>query len=135
MVLGRSGSQPDLFFMKYTAVLFSVFIIAVVVLADTGSLPHSIRAIYDFQYGDKLGHFILFGLLDFFLTRAFLSSRLSKSRGWVTLSIGLILALLIALEEFSQKFFANRTFDLIDLFASFAGLLVGGWVAYKTKRS
>ena len=120
--------------MKYTAVLFSVFIIAVVVLADTGSLPHSIRAIYDFPNGDKLGHFILFGLLDFFLTRPFLSSRLSKSRGWVTLSIGLILALLIALEEFSQKFFANRTFDLIDLFASFAGLLVGGWMALRLKK-
>ena len=120
--------------MKYIAFLFLVFIIVVVVLADTGNLPHSIRAIYDFPNGDKLGHFILFGLLDFFLTLAFLSSRLPKSRGWVTLSVGLTLALFIALEEFSQKFFANRTFDLIDLLASYLGLLVGGWVAYKIKR-
>ena len=134
VVLGRSGWQPDLFFMKYTAVLFSVFIIAVVVLADTGSLLHFIRAIYDFPNGDKLGHFILFGLLDFFLTRAFLSSLPSRPRGWVTLSIGLTLALFIALEEFSQKFFAKRTFDLIDLFASYAGVVVGGWVALRLKK-
>ncbi len=122
------------FFMKTISALFFIFIIAVIVLADNGSLPRSIRAVYDFPNGDKLGHFILFGLLDFFLVRAFLSSHPSRPRGWVTLSIGLILALLIALEEFSQKFFANRTFDLIDLFASFLGVVVGGWAAYKTKR-
>lgn len=120
--------------MKYIAVLFSIFIIAVVVLADTGNLPHSIRVIYDFPNGDKLGHFILFGLLDFFLTRAFLYSFLSRPRGWVTLSIGLILALFIGLEEFSQKFFANRTFDLIDLFASYLGVVVGGWAALRLKK-
>ena len=120
--------------MKYIAVLFIIFIIAVVILADTGSLPRSIRVIYDFPNGDKLGHFILYGLLNFFITRAFLSSRLSHSRGWVTLSIGLTLALFIALEEWSQKFFSTRTFDLIDLSASYLGLVVGGWVAYKTNR-
>ena len=117
--------------MKCISVLFFVFIIAVIVLADMGSLPHSITAIYDFPNGDKLGHFILYGLLNFFITRAFLSSPLSKSRGWVTLSIGLILALFITLEEWSQQFFSTRTFDLIDLSASYLGLLVGGWMAYK----
>lgn len=118
--------------MKYIAVFFLIFIIAVVVLADTGNLPHSIRALYDFPNGDKLGHFILFGLLDFFLARAFLSSFPSRPRGWVTLSIGLTLALLIALEEWSQKLFSTRTFDLMDLSAGYLGLLVGGWAAYKT---
>ena len=120
--------------MKYIAIIFFVFIVAVIILADTGHMPRFIRTIYDFPNGDKLGHFILFGLLNFFLARAFLSSFPSRPRGWVTLSVGLILALLIALEEFSQKFFAKRTFDLIDLLASYLGLLVGGWVALKTKR-
>ena len=99
-----------------------------------GSLPHSITAIYDFPNGDKLGHFILFGLLDFFLTRAFLPSLPGRSPKLVALSIGLTLALLIALEEWSQKLFSTRTFDLIDLSASYLGLIVGGWVAYKIKR-
>ena len=117
--------------MKYTATLFFIFITAIVVLADTGSLPHSIRAIYDFPNGDKLGHFILFGLLNFFVTRAFLSARLPKSKIWVVLAVGLTLAVLVALEEFSQKFFPTRTFDLMDLSASYLGLLVGGWFALK----
>lgn len=131
-IIPQAGSQPNPFIMKYIALLFFIFIIAVIIFADIGLLPLSITAIYDFPYGDKLGHFILFGLLNYFVTRAFLSSHLSKPRGWVTLSVGLILALLIALEEFSQIFFAERTFELIDLLASIVGVLVGGWAAYKT---
>jgi polysaccharide biosynthesis protein VpsQ len=119
--------------MKYFSVLFLVFIVAVVILADYGSLPHSIRVLYDFPNGDKVGHFILFGLLDFFLTRAFFSSFPSKPRGWVALSVGLILALGIALEEFSQKFFATRTFDLLDLLASYAGIVIFAFLALSWK--
>jgi len=119
--MGRVA-QPDLFFMKYISFSFFVFIIAVIILANNNCLPLSLRSIYDFPNGDKLGHFILFGILDFFLTRAFISSFPSKPRSWVALSIGLTLALFIALEEWSQKFFPARTFDLIDLLASYAGV-------------
>jgi VanZ family protein len=120
--------------MKYISILFTLFIISIIILADNGNIPPFIRALYDFENGDKLGHFILYGFLTFFITRTFLSSLPSKSRSWVTLSVGLILALGIALEEWSQQFFSARTFDLIDLSASFLGVLVGGWVAFKIKR-
>ena len=120
--------------MKYISILFFIFILAIIVLADNGNIPPFIRALYDFQNGDKLGHFILYGLLNFFITRAFLSSLPSKSRSGVTLSIGLALTLGIAIEEYSQQFFSARTFDLVDLLASFLGVLVGGWVAYKIKK-
>jgi VanZ family protein len=116
--------------MKYISAFFLIFIIAVIVLADGGNLPRPIRAIYAFPNGDKLGHFILFGLLTFFITRAFLSSFPSKSRSWVTLSIGLVLALLIGMEEFSQKFFPTRTFNLIDLLASYAGIITFALLAF-----
>jgi polysaccharide biosynthesis protein VpsQ len=115
--------------MKYVSFLFLIFIIVVIVLADTGSLPHWIRAIYDFSNGDKLGHFILFGLLSFFLTRAFLSSFPSKPRSWVALSVGLTLALFIGLEEWSQKFFSARTSDVVDLLASYAGVTTFAFLA------
>jgi hypothetical protein len=85
--------------MKYISVFFLIFVIAVIVLADNGNLPYSIRALYDFPNGDKIGHFILFGLFDFVLTCAILSSRPFKYPVRVTLSIGLILAL------FLPKFF------------------------------
>ena len=120
--------------MKYISVLFFIFIVSIIVLADSGNIPPFIRSIYDFKNGDKLGHLTLYGLLTFFITRTFLSSLPSKSRSWVTLSVGLILALGIALEEYSQRYFSSRTFDLFDLLTSFLGVFVGGWVAFKTKR-
>jgi VanZ family protein len=47
----------------------------------------------------------------------------------VALSIGLILALFIALEEWSQQFFSTRTFDLVDLLASYAGVVIFAFLA------
>lgn len=118
--------------MRYFAALFLAFIIGLIVLADADLLPDFINAIYDFPNGDKVGHFVLYGLLNFFITRAFLSSLPTRRGGWVTLSVGSILALFVALEELSQMFFSARTFSLLDLTASLLGIIVGGWVAYKT---
>jgi polysaccharide biosynthesis protein VpsQ len=115
--------------MKYVAVVFFIFVVAVIILADNGSLPHFIRALYDFPNGDKLGHFILFGLLTFIFTRAFLSAFPSRPRSWVAFSISLILALFIAAEEWSQQFFSTRTFDLLDLLASYAGIVTFAFLA------
>ena len=122
-----------LFMMKYAAILFTIFIVLVIILADRGLLG-PLHFIYDFPYGDKAGHFILYGLLNFFITLASIRSLLRFDPKRVALSIGLILAMLIGAEEYSQKFFANRTFDLIDLLASYIGLVVGGWAALKIKR-
>lgn len=116
--------------MKYIAALFTLFIIGVIILADQDAIPPFIRALYDFPNGDKLGHFILYGLLNFFLTSAFLP-RFKHDPKRVALSVGLILALAVAAEEFSQQYFSARTFDLIDLFVSFLGLLVGGLLALR----
>jgi VanZ family protein len=120
--------------MKYFAALFLALVIGIVILADTDHLPTFIDSIYDFPSGDKVGHFILFGILNFFVTNVFLSSLPSRPRFWVTLSVGLTLALFVALEEFSQKFFATRSSDLFDLLAGFLGLFVGGGIALKIKR-
>jgi len=120
--------------MKALSVIFLLFILAVIFLADIGGLPPAVRALYRFPYGDKVGHFVLFGLLNFFLTQAFLSSQPPPRRKWVAGSTGLILALFVALEEGSQQFFSTRTFDLLDLTASFLGVLVGGWIAWRMKK-
>jgi hypothetical protein len=46
----------------------------------------------------------------------------------------LILALLISLEEFSQRSFPSCTFDLVDLTASYLGVIFFSWLALRTKR-
>ena len=123
--------MPGFFIMRSVAVLFTLFIITIIILADTDHMPRLIHAVYDYPYGDKLGHFILFGLLNFFVTLACIRPLTDRPPKQVALWIGLSLALLVGLEEFSQKFFATRTFDLLDLAASYLGLIVGGFAALK----
>lgn len=117
--------------MKYLEVVFSLFIIGIIILADRNAMPPFLRALYDFPNGDKVGHFILFGLLNFFITAAFLRTLPKWTSSRIAVSVGLILALFVAAEEFSQQYFSARTFDLFDLAASLLGLTIGGWFARK----
>ena len=115
--------------MKWLAILFTLFILLVIVLADAGILNHYVGFIYAFPFGDKAGHFILYGLLTLFLDLALLRARPDQSRRRVAIQCGLVLALLIGLEEISQQYFSNRTFDLVDLTFSYLGVAFFSWVA------
>lgn len=128
------GSHSRPVVMRSLAIFFTFFIVGIIVLADMDRIPSFIRLLYDFPNGDKVGHFILFGLLNFFLTLTFLRALPNRTSMRVALSVGLILAAAVAAEEFSQQFFSARTFDLIDLSASYLGLLVGGWIAIRLKK-
>jgi polysaccharide biosynthesis protein VpsQ len=88
--------------------------------ADEGTMPVLIKRLYDYPNGDKLGHFLLMGSLAFVVALA-LPWRW-KLRGL------LILAGLLTLEECSQLLFPRRTFDLLDLACSLAGIAAFGWL-------
>ncbi len=80
------------------------------------------------RVGDKSMHFVLVGLLAF-LVNLSLGTRLVRL-GWLAFPTGsLALILLTTMEEFSQKLFPNRTFDLLDLACNLAGILVLGSLA------
>jgi VanZ family protein len=117
---------------KILALLFLFFILMVIVAADMDALPFFIRDIYRFPGGDKAGHFILYGILAFLLARGFpRPAQLGHFPVPIT-----ILALLVfaAAEEYTQRFFSARTFDLVDLTFSFLGILTGNWLAASRKQ-
>lgn len=117
--------------MKWLAVLFALLIVLIIVLADLGALPWFLEVWNDYPYGDKAGHFILYGLLTLFVDLALFRSFRSQSRRRVAVMIGLVLALLIGLEEFSQQFIAERTFSLLDLAAGYLGVVFFSWLALR----
>jgi len=119
--------------MKWLTVLFAIFIVLVIVLADTGNLG-IVYQITRLPYADKAGHFILYGILALLIDLTLFRSFPFQSWKRVAVISGLILALLIGLEEFSQQYFANRTFSLSDLIASYLGLLSFSWLALKTQK-
>ncbi len=118
--------------LKWLTVLFTVFIILIIVLADTGNLG-ILSYINRIPYADKVGHFILYGILALLINLTLFRSLPAQSRKRVAVISGLILALLIGIEEFSQRNFSTRTFSLGDLGASYLGLVVFSWLAIKTK--
>ena len=118
--------------MKTITLLFAAFILAVIVLADGGHLGF-LGFLYDFPYGDKVGHFILYGILSFLINLTFLHSLPILTSKRIAITVTLILALAIGLEEYSQRFFANRTSSIVDLLFGYAGVALGAWLAYRTK--
>ena len=119
------------FIMKRLTILFSLFIILIIVLADSGNLG-ILRIANQIPYGDKIGHFVLYGILILLLDLTSVRSLPNRSPKLIIVTMGLLLALLIGLEEFSQKYFSKRTFDLVDLTFSYLGVTFFSWVAMKS---
>lgn len=116
--------------MKILTAVFAVFILAVIVLADTGHLGF-LGFLYDFPHGDKAGHFILYGILAFLLDLTLLRTLPARNSIRVTVAVTLLLGLAIGIEEFSQIFFADRTASGVDLMFSYLGVAVGAWLAWR----
>ncbi len=117
--------------IKWAAVLFALFIVLIIVLADAGKLG-ILAFLNQIPFGDKAGHFILYGILVLLINLSLFRSFPSQSRVRITLISSVILAVLIGLEEFSQQFFAKRSFDLVDLTFSYLGVIFFSWLGIKT---
>jgi VanZ family protein len=118
--------------MKRWTILFGLFLVVIIVLADTRHLG-ALGAVYDFPYGDKVGHFVLFGLLSLVANLSVFEARPNADRKRLAVITSLILALLIGLEEFSQRYFPTRTSDWLDLTASYLGMAFFAWLAVRIK--
>jgi len=116
--------------MKWYAILFGIFIISIIVLANLDML-HILGFINRIPYGDKIGHFILYGILTLLVDLAFIRSHQDISPSLVTVRVSLSLPLLIGLEEYSQRFFESRTSDWVDLIFSYLGVGFFSWVALR----
>jgi len=118
--------------MKWLTVLFALFILLIIVLADTDRLG-ILKLVNTLPLGDKVGHFVLYGMLALLINLTLFRSLPSRSRTSIAVISGVILALLIWIEEFSQQYFSSRTYSLSDLTAGYLGVIFFSWMAVKTK--
>lgn len=119
--------------MKWLAALFGLFILLIIVLADRGQLG-ILGWLNLIPFGDKIGHFVLYGILTLLLDLALFRSLPHLDRRLLSLRIAFILALLIGLEELSQLYFPKRSFDLVDLAFSYLGVIFFSFVALRIKQ-
>lgn len=109
-------------FFPLCAVMFFCFILWIIYLANTGQNSIFFQFVASIPYGDKLGHFCLFGVLTLATNLAFKFKSFSFYSMEVFLGTILVLSFVV-IEEFSQYFIPNRSFDLIDLTADFVGIV------------
>jgi VanZ family protein len=116
--------------MNYRLITISyiAIIIFIIIAADMGQLNFTIRWIHSIPYGDKLGHFILVGMLAFVVNLSLGAARWHWL-GWSMLKGSLIIFILITLEECSQLFISYRHFDIGDLLSNYLGILLLGHLA------
>ncbi len=118
--------------MKYWAILFGLFMIGVIALADMGHLG-KLGLIYSFPGGHWVGHFVLFGLLSFVIDLSLFEERPSDNQKRLAIVAGCILALFVGLEEYSQRFLPTRHSSPLDFAFSCLGIAFFSWLAVRIK--
>ncbi|MHB8776548.1 MAG: VanZ family protein [Anaerolineales bacterium] len=120
--------------MKRFAILFAIFLAAVILLADLGYMEVEIRILNMFPFGDKIVHFLLIGILDFLLTASLIQTLPSRSPIWVAVSVAFFLAVVFTIEEASQGSIRGRYASWKDLFANYTGIIFFGFMAWFLNR-
>lgn len=112
--------------------LFFIFFVSFIIYsANQGDDLIFFKILKQIPMGDKIGHTILVGSLTLLLNwslqmRTFLVGR------WLLLMGSCIVFGLTTIEEFSQIWITNRTFDLVDLACNYLGILIASlWMVYK----
>ncbi len=114
--------------LVFAAAFFS-FILWIIYLANTGGHSVFFDLIRGIPYGDKVGHFCLFGLLTFIATVGLKFKTFSLVNFRVYYGAALVL-LFVIFEELSQAFIPARTLDSMDLLADFFGIGFASLFAY-----
>ena len=109
--------------MRYIpSALFFLFIGWITFEANLDQYNTFIRWGREIPNGDKIGHFLIYGIMAFLLNFSLRFNKVS-ARG-IKLYVGSLLVLAYAIaEEFTQLAFESRTFDYADMFSDFFGII------------
>ena len=108
-------------------VVWLLFVGVIIVCADRSLARWLFTFIERYPGSDKLGHIFLIGTLAFTLNYALRARTVPLKCCRVQLG-GIIVAVVMTIEECSQKWIPSRTFDFLDLTANYAGILCAGWL-------
>ena len=102
-------------------VVFSTFIHTIYEKITTN---HNIFfSLIDFNFGDKISHLLFYGFLGFLLNYALYFKEFNIKI--INFQIGSFCILIFStIEEFSQLYFINRTFDYFDMIFNLTGVVI-----------
>jgi len=110
------------------SLVFFAFILWIIYQADTGQNSIFFNLAQKSPYGDKLGHFTLFGLLT--LSINYITKFKYIQFGFINVLIGTFsVFVFVLIEELSQYFLPTRTFDVLDIFADIVGIIIFNFIS------
>jgi polysaccharide biosynthesis protein VpsQ len=104
------------------AIGFMGILVTILWFAYHGNLPPILTQ------NDKPAHLVLYGIATFLGHQAWKRHQIRRFGCSVPL-FPTLFTLFTLSEELAQKFSPNRSLDLMDLLASFAGIAIGYWLA------
>ncbi len=125
MLAGKLKPSPHTALNRRNIVQFAAyvgFILLIIYLANTGQGAGLFRMFRRLPHGDKIGHFMLFGMLAFMANRALCFKTIAMGRFKVLVG-SLWVILFAAVEELSQHYIETRSLDIFDFVADLAGVL------------
>lgn len=120
-------------FWPILALSFLTFIFWIIIQADLGQNIGFSKFVRQLPFGDKLGHFSLYGVLAFLVNLA-LKNRKIVVLGYKVLLGGLLVLIFAILEEFTQMALSTRNFELWDIFCDLLGVTLFSWLALRISK-
>lgn len=115
----------------FISIGFLSFILWVIYTANTGQSNSIFRFVQETPYGDKLGHFSLFGLLTLAINYGFNFKKIFNP----SVLLGTLVVFLFAIvEELSQYYIPTRTLDITDFIADILGISLFDWLSKKIRK-
>jgi len=108
--------------VPFLSIGFFCFIIWIITLANTGQSSIFFDLVARIPYGDKVGHFCLFGVLTFAANFSFKLKTINLASRNIYLG-ALLVFIFVVFEELSQYFIASRTLDFFDFSANIFGIV------------
>ena len=110
-------------------IAFLIFLGWVVGQANSGQINRYFGFINDIPYGDKVGHLLLMGTFCFLANLAFRFRFWEITGRWRLLRGTVVATIVVLVEECSQIFLENRSFDVKDLAADLIGIAIADALA------
>lgn len=107
--------------LKGITIALVVFIFWIINKANKGAPNIFIEFSNSIYYGDKIGHFFIYGILTLLANLVFKNRAVFS---WKNVPLGTVLvSMFVLVEELSQVFFPRRSLDIRDLIADAFGIL------------
>ncbi len=113
--------------VRIIAVIYIFALAGIIALADSCGTSY-FAFIGLLPFGDKIGHFCLMGVFSLVVNLAFEARTIHVWKLNYLFGSLIVLAVVIV-EEFSQIYVSERTFDSVDLLADAAGIFIFGEIA------